>query len=69
LRLVILTKEKKTVRLLIPDMSNVAVKGEQISFACGVQKPRQIIVDYTPKPDAKSGTAGEVAGIDLEGQP
>ena len=69
LRLVILTKEKKTVRLLVADMSNVAVKGDQISFACGVQKPRQIVVDYAPKVDAKLGTSGEVAGIDLRGQP
>jgi hypothetical protein len=69
LRLVILTKDKKTVRLLISDLSNVAVKGEPLSFACGVQKPRQIVVDYTAKPDAKLGTAGEVAGIDLQRQP
>ncbi len=69
IRLVILTKDKKTVRLLISDMSNVAVKGDPVSFACGVQKPRQIVIDYIPKADAKLGTAGEVAGIDLERQP
>jgi len=69
LRLVIFTKEKKTVRLLISDMSNVAVKGDPVSFACGVQKPRLIVVDYTPKVDAKLGTAGEVAGLDLRSQP
>ncbi len=69
LRLVILTKEKKTVRLLISDMSNLAVKGEPVSFACGVQKPRQVIVDYSPKSDPNAGTSGEVAAIDLEKQP
>lgn len=69
LRLVIFTKENKTVRLMISDMSNVAVKGDPVSFACGVQKPRPIVVDYMPKPDAKSGTAGEVAGLDLKSQP
>jgi hypothetical protein len=69
LRLTILTKEKKTVRLLIADVSNIAVKGEPVSFSCGVQKPRQITVDYLPKADAKLGTSGEVAGIDLQGQP
>lgn len=68
LRLVILTKDKKTVRLLIRDLSNIAVKGDPISFSCGVQKPRQITVDYFPKADAKLGTAGEVAGIDLQGK-
>jgi hypothetical protein len=69
LRLVIYTKDKKTVRLLVADLSNVAVKGDAISFSCGVQKPRQITVDYFPKVDAKLGTSGQVAGIDLQGQP
>jgi len=69
LRLVIFTQDKKTVRLLIPDLSNVAVKGDPVSFACGVQKPRQVVIDYTPKFDAKLGTSGEVAGIDLQRQP
>lgn len=69
LRLVIVTSDKKTVRLLISDMSNVAVKGDPVSFACGVQKSRPIVVDYTPKPDARLGTAGEVAGLDLKSQP
>ncbi|HEY3836202.1 MAG TPA: hypothetical protein VGL72_06505, partial [Bryobacteraceae bacterium] len=69
LRLVVFTKDKKTVRLLVSDVSNIAVKGDPISFSCGVQKPRGIIVDYFPKADAKLGTAGEVAGIDLQRQP
>jgi hypothetical protein len=69
LRLVIYTKEKKTVRLLIADVSNIAVKGDPVSFSCGVQKPRQITVDYIPKADPKLGTAGVVAGIDLQRQP
>jgi len=29
--------------------------------------PRQITVDYVPKADAKLGTSGQVAGIDLQG--
>jgi hypothetical protein len=69
LRLVIFTKEKKTVRLLIRDVSNITVKGDAVSFSCGVQKPRQIVVDYVPRVDAKLGTSGEVAGIDLQRQP
>jgi len=73
LRLVIDTIDKKTgkktVRLLIPDLSNIAVKGDPVSFSCGVQKPRQITVDYAPKVDAKLGTSGVVAGLDLQGRP
>ena len=60
---------KKTVRLLIADLSNIAVKGDPVSFSCGVQKPRQITVDYVPKVDAKLGTSGMVAGLDLQRQP
>jgi hypothetical protein len=68
LRLVIFTKDKKTVRLLITDLSNVTVK-DRVSFACGIQKPKQITVDYVPKVDAKLGTSGEVAAMDLPRQP
>ena len=68
LRLVILSKDKKTVRLLITDLSSVAVKGEPVSFSCGVQKPRPITVDFMPKADAKLGTSGEVAALDLPRQ-
>ena len=60
---------KKTVRLLVPDLSNVAVKGEPLSFSCGVQKPRSITVDYAPKVDPKLGTAGQIAAIELGRQP
>ena len=42
--------------------------GEQ-ALGCGVQKPRQIMIDYIPKADAKLGTAGIVAGIDVPRQP
>ncbi len=62
-------KTAKTIRLLIADLNNIAVRGEPVSFACGVQKPRKIIVDYVPKNDAKLGTSGQVAGIDLQRQP
>ena len=66
LRLTIFTKEKKAVRLLVADLSNVLVRGEPLTFTCGVQRPRQIVVDYIPKNDAKLGTLGEAAGIDLQ---
>ena len=69
LRLTVLTKEKKIVRLLVTDMSNVAVKGDPITFSSGVQKPRSIKLDYFPKADAKLATAGEVARIDFDAQP
>ena len=68
LRLVIEGPGKKTVRLFVADLSNVAVKGDPVSFSCGVQRPRPITVDYIPKTDPKLGTAGQVAGIDLPRQ-
>lgn len=68
LRLVIFTKQKRTVRLLVTDLSNVVVRGEPVSFTCGVQKPRAIKADYILKPNTKLSTSGEVAGIELAGE-
>ena len=64
-RLVIEGDDKKLTRLLIPDPAQVAIEGGgEKTFGCGPQKPaRRVVVQYFPKPDAKLGTAGEVAVI------
>jgi tetratricopeptide (TPR) repeat protein len=64
LRLVIEGDDHKLTRLLIPDASSVAIlgAGEQ-KLGCGVQQPRQVVVEYFAKRNAKSATVGEVATI------
>ncbi len=65
LRLVIAPPGAKTVQLLIRNPSQVVIEGGGTStLNCGPQKPpRTIAVDYFPKPDAKMGTAGDVAVV------
>jgi hypothetical protein len=64
LRLVIEGEGRKLTRLLISDPGQIALEGGgELSLACGAQKPRRVIVQYHPKPDAKLATAGEVAII------
>src|SRR5262249_41887537 len=67
LRLVVETDDNKTVRLLVPDPTQIAVlgSGEQ-TLACGRQKPRRLTVEYFPKANAKLATAGEVATIEFQ---
>ncbi|HSW48816.1 MAG TPA: hypothetical protein VLH09_01515 [Bryobacteraceae bacterium] len=62
-RLVIEADDRKVTRLLIRNSSQVDVLGaDEKSFGCGAQKPaRRVVVEYFTKPDAKLGTAGEVA--------
>jgi tetratricopeptide (TPR) repeat protein len=66
-RLVIEGSDRKQTRLLIRDLSQVAIRGGgQLSLGCGPQRPpRKVIVEYFPKPDAKLNTAGEAAVIDF----
>ena len=66
-RLVIERKDAKPVRLLIPDPGKmVIIGGGEKTFGCGPQKPpRNIVVEYFTKPDAKLGTAGEAAVIEF----
>lgn len=66
-RLVIQTGEGKTVRLLVADPTQISILGAgQKEFGCGPQKPpRNIRVEYFTKPDAKLGTAGEVAVLEF----
>jgi len=66
-RLVIQVDEGKAMRLLVRDPNQIAVVGAgEKSFGCGPQKPaRKIRVEYFAKPDAKLGTAGEVAVLEF----
>jgi hypothetical protein len=66
-RLVIEADGRKVMRLLVRDPSQITVAGGgEKSFGCGVQKPaRRVVVEYFAKPDAKLGTAGEVAVIEF----
>ncbi len=63
----------KTLRLMVgaktfelSDPSNVNVRGGQISFSCGVQKPRNIVVHYKPLMTPVNGIAGEITGIEYQ---
>jgi len=64
LRLTIEDQDHKLTKLLIPDASSVPILGggEQ-KFACGVQKPRPVVVEYFAKRNARTATVGEVATI------
>ncbi len=65
-RLVIQVGAGKTVQLLVPDPSRINTGGDEKSLLCGPQKqPRQVLVHYTPKPDAKLHTAGEATAIEF----
>jgi hypothetical protein len=66
-RLVIEASDKKLVRLLVPDPTQVAIFGTgDISLGCGAQKDRPITVEYFPKRNARLSTAGEVATIEFQ---
>jgi tetratricopeptide (TPR) repeat protein len=67
-RLIIETEDaKKTLRLLIPDASQVTILGGgQQTLGCGKQPPRRVVVEYFPKTNAKLATAGEVATIEFQ---
>jgi Tfp pilus assembly protein PilF len=54
-----------TQRLLIRDPHKIAVSGGEMTFACGPQKPRALLIGYKPAKDAAKGTVGEVTAIDL----
>jgi hypothetical protein len=66
-RLVIESDGHKTVKLLVTDPHKVAIMGRgELALGCGVQKPRRVTIDYFPKPNARLGTAGEVATIEFQ---
>lgn len=50
--------------LLITDPNGIDVKGGEMKFSCGVQKPRAVVIRY--KPSTASGVFGEVTGIEYK---
>jgi hypothetical protein len=57
----------QTVKLLVTDPRQVAIMGRgELTLGCGVQKPRRVAIEYFPKPNARFGTAGEVATIEFQ---
>ena len=66
-RLVVETEDRKTVRLLVADPAKVAINGSgDIALGCGVQKPRRVVIEYFPRPNARLATAGDVATIEFQ---
>ena len=64
LRLVVESDDHKLTNLLVPDTSSIAILGAgDEKLACGVQKPRRIVVEYIAKRNARTATVGEVATI------
>lgn len=57
----------KHVALQIVDPSQIVIIGQgSAALGCGIQKPaRQVTIEYTPRVDAKFGTAGDVAMIEF----
>jgi len=67
LRLVIESGDHKLTRLLVRDPSNLAILGGgDQKLGCGVQKPRQVTVEYFAKRNAQRATVGEVATIQFQ---
>jgi hypothetical protein len=65
-RLVIQVADGKIVQLLVADPSQINAGGDEKALACGPQKqPRQVVVHYTAKPDAKLNTAGVATAIEF----
>ena len=59
------------LRLLIPNSGQILVLGpdgnpaaEQARLGCGPQRPpRRVKIEYTPRPDAAAGTAGDAVSL------
>jgi hypothetical protein len=68
-RLIVQTAEGKQVALLLRSPKDIVVTGGEASFACGIARPpRQVTIEYHPKPDPKLKTEGEAAFIELRAQ-
>ena len=66
-RLVVEDAQHQIVKLLVADPAQIVFIGsQQATLGCGVQKPRPVVVEYFPKPNAKLATAGEVATIEFQ---
>lgn len=57
----------KLVALDIPDPKQIVIIGQgSTALGCGIQKPaRRVNAEFLPKPDAKFGTAGQLAVIEF----
>jgi hypothetical protein len=65
-RLVLQGADGKPVQLLVADPSQIDMGGGERALSCGAQKtPRQVLVHYTAKPDAKLHTTGVVTAIEF----
>jgi hypothetical protein len=65
-RLVIQAGDGTKVQLLVPDPSQIDASGGEKALSCGPQKPpRQVLVHFTAKPDAKLHTAGVATVIEF----
>jgi hypothetical protein len=66
-RLAVEGDDHKTVKLLVADSAKVAILGPGgQTLGCGRQAPRAVSIEYFPKPNARLGTAGEVATIEFQ---
>jgi hypothetical protein len=66
-RVVVESDDHKTVKLLVADSAKVAILGAGVeTLGCGRQTPRPVSIAYFPKPNARLGTAGEVATIEFQ---
>jgi hypothetical protein len=65
-RLLVESDDHKSVRLLVADPRVAISGGGEHSFGCGAQKPRRVTIEYFPKADPKTATAGEVATIEFQ---
>jgi hypothetical protein len=66
-RLVVEADDRKTLRLLVPDPSKIAISGGgQQTLGCGRQAARTVTIEYFPKVNARLATAGEVATIEFQ---
>lgn len=66
-RLAVEGDDHKTVRLLVTDPSSIAITGgDEHAFTCGKQAPREVTIEYFPKVNAHTATAGEVATIQFQ---
>jgi len=66
-RVVVASDDRKTVKLLVADSSKVAILGAgSETLGCGRQTPRAVTIAYFPKPNARLGTAGDVATIEFQ---
>jgi len=65
-RLVIQAADGKTVQLLVADPSQIDMGGGEQALSCGPQKtPRQVLVHYNAKPDAKLNVVGVATAIEF----